>query len=36
VALTAACIAGLRGADPEALCDALTANAAKLFGITLT
>jgi TatD DNase family protein len=36
VVLTAACIAELRGADPEALCDALTANAAKLFGITLT
>jgi len=36
VALTAACIAELRGADPEALGDALTANAAKLFGITLT
>jgi TatD DNase family protein len=36
VGLTAACIAELRGADPEALCDALTANAAKLFGITLT
>jgi len=36
VALTAACIAELRGADPEALCEALTANAAKLFGITLT
>ena len=36
VALTAARIAELRGADPEALCDALTANAAKLFGITLT
>jgi len=36
VALTAACIAELRGTDPEALCDALTANAAKLFGITLT
>jgi TatD DNase family protein len=35
VALTAACIAELRGADPEALGDALTANAAKLFGITL-
>jgi TatD DNase family protein len=35
VALTAACIAELRGTDPEALCDALTANAAKLFGITL-
>ena len=35
VALTAARIAELRGADPEALCDALTANAAKLFGITL-
>ena len=31
VALTAALIAELRGADPEALCDALTANAAKLF-----
>ena len=36
VALTAAHIAGLRGADPEALCDALTANAARLFRITLT
>ena len=36
VALTAACVAGLRGADPEALCDALTVNAAKLFRITLT
>ena len=36
VALTAAHVAGLRGADPEALCDALTANAAKLFRITLT
>lgn len=36
VALTAARIAELRGADPEALCDALTANAAKLFRITLT
>jgi TatD DNase family protein len=36
VALTAACVAGLRGADPEALGDALTANAAKLFRITLT
>jgi TatD DNase family protein len=35
VALTAACVAKLRGADPEALCDALTANAAKLFRITL-
>ena len=35
VALTAAFVAELRGADPEALCDALTANAAKLFGITL-
>jgi len=35
VELTAACIAELRGADPEALYDALTANAAKLFGITL-
>jgi len=35
VALTAALIAELRGADPEALCEALTANAAKLFGITL-
>ncbi len=36
VALTAAHVAGLRGADPEALGDALTANAAKLFRITLT
>jgi TatD DNase family protein len=36
VALTAQHVAGLRGADPEALSDALTANAAKLFGITLT
>ena len=36
VALTAAHVAGLRGADPEALGDVLTANAAKLFRITLT
>jgi len=36
VALTAAFIAGLRGADPEALGAELTANAARLFGITLT
>jgi TatD DNase family protein len=36
VALTAALIAELRNADPDALCDALTANAAKLFRITLT
>jgi TatD DNase family protein len=36
VALTAAFVAELRGADPEALGDALTANAATLFGITLT
>ena len=35
VALTAACVAELRGADPAALCDALTANAARLFRITL-
>ena len=35
VALTAACVAGLRGGDPEALGDAVTANAAKLFRITL-
>jgi len=35
VALTAEHVAGLRGADPEALSDALTANAAKLFRITL-
>ena len=36
VALTAACVAGLRGADTEAFGDAVTANAAKLFRITLT
>src|SRR6266540_5773944 len=36
VALTAEHVARLRGADPEALCDALTANAVKLFRITLT
>src|SRR6267143_5417144 len=36
VALTAAHVAGLRGADPEAFGDALTANAATLFRITLT
>jgi TatD DNase family protein len=36
VALTVACVAGLRGADPEALGAELTANAARLFGITLT
>jgi TatD DNase family protein len=36
VVLTVACVAGLRGADPEAFSDALTTNAAKLFGITLT
>ena len=36
VALTADHVAGLRGADPEALADALTANAARLFRITLT
>ena len=36
VALTAAFVAELRGADPEALGHALTANAATLFGITLT
>jgi TatD DNase family protein len=36
VALTAAFVAGLRGADPEALGAELTANAARLFGITLT
>ena len=35
VTLTAALIAELRREDPEALSDALTANAAKLFGITL-
>jgi TatD DNase family protein len=35
VALTAALIALLRKADGEALCDALTANSARLFGITL-
>jgi len=36
VALTAEHVAGLRGADPEALGDALTTNGAKLFGITVT
>ena len=36
VALTAACVAGLRGADPEALSEALTVNATKLFRVTLT
>ncbi len=36
VALTAAFVAGLRGADPEALGAELTVNAARLFGITLT
>jgi TatD DNase family protein len=36
VALTAAFVAELRGADPEALGDALTANATRLFGITLS
>ena len=36
VALTAAFVAALRGADPEALGAELTANAARLFGITLT
>jgi TatD DNase family protein len=36
VALTAQHVAGLRVADPEVFADALTTNAAKLFGITLT
>jgi TatD DNase family protein len=36
VALTAAHVAGLRGADAESLCDSLTANAARLFRITVT
>jgi TatD DNase family protein len=36
VALTVERVAGLRGADPETLSDALTANAARLFRITLT
>lgn len=36
VALTAALIAELRRADAERLCEALTANSAKLFGITVT
>jgi TatD DNase family protein len=36
VALTAAHVAGLRGADPDRLGETLTANAATLFGITLT
>ena len=35
VALTAEHVAGLRGADAESLCDSLTANAARLFRITL-
>ena len=35
VGLTAALIAELRNADPDALCDSLTANASKLFRITL-
>jgi len=35
VALTAAFVAELRGTDPDTLGDVLTANAAKLFGITL-
>jgi TatD DNase family protein len=35
VALTAARVAELRGADPEALGEALTRNAARLFGLTL-
>jgi len=34
VALTAACIAGLRGSEPEALSETLTVNAARLFRIT--
>lgn len=33
--LTAACVATLRGADPEALAEALTDNAARLFGIDI-
>jgi TatD DNase family protein len=36
VALTVAFVAELRGTDPEALGAELTANAARLFGITLT
>jgi len=36
VALTAAFVAGLRGITPDALGVAVTANAATLFGITLT
>jgi TatD DNase family protein len=35
VALTAEHVAALRGADAESLCDSLTANAARLFRITL-
>jgi len=35
VALTAAHVAGLRGADPEALGVALTRNAARLFNLQL-
>jgi TatD DNase family protein len=35
VALTAAHVAALRGADPEAFGESVTANAARLFGITL-
>jgi TatD DNase family protein len=36
VGLTASVVAELRKTDPEALGERLTANAAKLFGITLT
>ena len=36
VALTAAFVAELRGVDPEVLGATITANAATLFGITLT
>ena len=35
MALTAAHVAGLRGADPEALGAALTRNAARLFNLQL-
>lgn len=35
VSITLACVAALRGADPEALAETLTDNAARLFGIAI-
>jgi TatD DNase family protein len=35
VSLTATCVAELRGADPDALAAAMTANAARLFRVTV-